>query len=87
MSHNSNTLDAETFLAYDQLPREIQLALAHFPQNMSSEFALAQIKRGISPAKLKAMLEAKRVEFTQAGVPPLDPESYYRAKSLRRNVK
>lgn len=35
MSHNSNTPDAETFLTYDQLPKEIQLALAHFPQNMS----------------------------------------------------
>ena len=87
MSHNCGTSEAESFSAYDLLPKEVQLALAHFPQNMSSEFALAQIRRGVSPARLIEMLNAKRSDFAKEGVQPLDPESYYRAKPLRRKVK
>lgn len=84
MSHNAGTPRAETFEAHDELPRRLQLLLAHFPQNMSSEFALAMLRKGKTEDELCAMLLAKRSEFTTAGVPPLDPESHYRSKPLRR---
>lgn len=84
MAHNAGTPGIEPFEAYDQLPPRLQLMLAHFPQSMSSEFALQQLRAGKTETQLCAMLEKMRAEFTKAGVPPLDPETHYRSKPLRR---
>lgn len=77
----------ESFDAYDQLPKRLQLMLAHFPQKQSSEFALKKLRQGMSEDALCTMLEGMRERFTTEGVPPLDPESHYRSKPLRRNPK
>ena len=45
--------------AFDKLPPRLRAALAQAPLNMSAEYALAELKRGVSEERLLNMLEQR----------------------------
>lgn len=72
MSANAQTSGSGGLSAHDQLPPRLRLAMAKMPLNMSAEYALSQLRSGISEDSLIAQLERLANEkYSVVGVKPL----------------
>lgn len=60
MSANAQTPGSGEIDTFDALPPRLRQALREFPLNMSSEFALAQLRSGKTEDQLLALLETQR---------------------------